>query len=1202
MQIDRRLISLLRTHYLALSIPVAAGFLGGVLVVIQARFLSSIISAVYLHRGTLQSVYPWLVFLLIIIVFRGILIWTGSYSASRLAIKIKTDLRTALYDHLNQLGLAYFQRGSSGEPGNTGELVQVSDQGIEALQAYFGQYIPQLALAVLVPLTVLIFILPLDLLSGVILLATAPLIPIFMVLIGDRAKLLTERQWITLSRMSAYFLDVIQGLGTLKAFGRSREQIKIINQIGERYRETTMGVLRVTFLSALALEWLAMLSTAIIAVEISLRLLYGRLDFQQAFFILILAPEFYLPLRLLGSRFHAGMAGVTAASRIFSILDSQPAAVAASSQPTRDRQVSLPAISAPLSVEFVGVHCAYQHNREVLSGVTFKLAPGELTALVGPSGAGKTTLVELLLGFQTAEQGQIWVNQQPLQAIPEQEWLSQIAWVSQDPYIFDTSVLENIRMARPGASESEVITAAKNAYAHDFILQLPEGYHTRVGERGSRLSAGQAQRLALARAFLKDSSLLILDEATANLDPHAAGEIQAALTNLIPGHTILVIAHNLETVRSADQIIVLSGGLVVAQGKHTQLEQSSRLYQRMLSGEIRLPAIPASAVKEHVEPHLLDLLPVDQTASESSAELSFASLRSLLSWLTPFKWLVLIPVLLGWATVLSGVGLLATSAYLISAAALQPSIALLQVPIVAVRAFGISRGLFRYLERCSSHDNTFKLINRLRVRFYQALEPLAPARLQDYHSGDLLNRIRLDLHALENFYLRVFSPALVWILVTSLICALLSVFSIQLGLTLLAFQLIAGLIIPILVRSVSHHPEAKLIQHQATLSAALVDGIQGIAELKIFDASSRYRNKFLKINQAIAAVQSQIDSISSSAGAIETTLAYLASWTILLLAIPLVSSGQVEGVFLAALVLATLTSFEAAQLLPQAAQALERGLSAANRLEEIVSLPAEITDPDHPYPAPAGSQVEFVGLDFAYPAPKLAVTPGFALKDIRFTLPAGKKVAVVGPSGAGKTTLANLLMRFWDYHGGKILLADLQLKGYCQEDARGQFAFVSQQSHFFNSTLADNLRLAKPGASQQELVTACENAQLGDFIASLPQGFDTWIGEGGARLSAGERQRLAIARALLKDAPVLILDEPTAHLDPLTGRKLVESLFENYQDRSILWITHRLAGMEAMDEILVIDSGQIVERGQHQDLLDRGGLYLHMWNLQHQAF
>ncbi|MGW8225434.1 MAG: thiol reductant ABC exporter subunit CydD [Anaerolineales bacterium] len=1202
MQIDRRLIALLRSHYLLLSLPVAAGFLGGVLVVIQARFLSSTINAVYLHRGNLQSVYTWLVYLLVIIIIRGILIWTGSHSASRLAIKIKTDLRTALYDHLDLLGPAYFQPDSSDEHGNTGELVQVANQGVEALQAYFGQYIPQLALAVLVPLTVLIFILPVDILSGVILLVTAPLIPFFMVLIGDRAKLLTERQWTTLSRMSTYFLDVIQGLGTLKAFGRSREQIKIIKQIGERYRDTTMGVLRVTFLSALALEWLAMLSTAVIAVEISLRLLYGRLGFQEAFFILILAPEFYLPLRLLGSRFHAGMAGLTAASRIFSILDSQPESVTVASQPTRDKQGSQPPISAPLSIGFVDVHCGYQLNQEVLSGVTFELAPGELTALVGPSGAGKTTLVELLLGFRSPQKGQILINQQPLQVIPGKEWLSQIAWVSQDPYIFNTSVLENIRMAHPGASEAEVIAAAKNAYAHDFILRLPGGYQTRVGERGSRLSAGQAQRLALARAFLKDAPLLILDEATANLDPHAAQEIQAALSNLILDRTTLVIAHNLETVRNADQIIVLSGGLVVAQGKHTQLQESSSLYQHMLRGEIKVPAIPASAVQERVEPQLLDLLPVDQPVPESNVKLSFASLRSLLSMLTPFSWLVLLPVLLGWATVLSGVGLLATSAYLISAAALQPSIAVLQVPIVAVRAFGISRGLFRYLERYTSHDNTFKLVNRLQARFYQALEPLAPARLQTYHSGDLLHRIRQDLHTLEDFYLRVFSPALVWILVTCFICALLGFVSIQLGLTLLAFQLTAGLVIPVLTRFASHHPETELIQHQAALFVVLVDGIQGMAEIKVFDASAKYRNKFLNLNQTIAAVQLRLNAISSSVGAVETTLAHLASWTVLLLAIPLVSSGQVEGVYLAALVLTALTSFEAAQPLPQAAQSLERGLAAADRLEEIVSLPAWVKDPEHPQPAPAGPQVEFVGLDFAYPDPNPVAAPGFALKDIRFILPPGKKVAVVGPSGAGKTTLANLLMRFWDYEGGEILLADLPLRGYHQEDVRKHFAFVSQHSHFFNSTLADNLRLAKPGANQQELVTACQNAQLGDFIAALPNRFDTWIGEGGARLSAGERQRLAIARALLKDAPVLILDEPTAYLDPLTGRKLVESLFANYPDRSFLWISHRLSAMQAMDEILVFDDGRIVERGQHQDLLDQAGLYLHMWNLQHQAF
>ncbi len=317
--------------------------------------MSKIVNSVYLQGETLQDVFRWLLILLALIIIRGILIWIGDYVASNMAIKIKTELRIQLYNHLNELGPNFLKPGSNSKGARTGEMIEVINQGIEELQAYYGQYIPQLALSVLVPLTILVFILPVDILSGVILLVTAPLIPLFMVLIGDRAKALTDEQWTALNRMSAYFLDVIQGLGTLKVFGRSRDQIQIINQIGERYRSTTMGVLRITFLSALALEWLAMLSTAIVAVEISLRLLYGRLSFEQAFFVLLLAPEFYLPLRLLGSRFHAGMAGVAAAGKIFSILDTQPSGICTPGGKSTKIHVSKFGARIPISVQLKDV-------------------------------------------------------------------------------------------------------------------------------------------------------------------------------------------------------------------------------------------------------------------------------------------------------------------------------------------------------------------------------------------------------------------------------------------------------------------------------------------------------------------------------------------------------------------------------------------------------------------------------------------------------------------------------------------------------------------------------------------------------------------------------------------------------------------------------------------------------------------------------
>ncbi len=801
----------------------------------------------------------------------------------------------------------------------------------------------------------------------------------------------------------------------------------------------------------------------------------------------------------------------------------------------------------------------------------------------------KSTIIDLLMGFIEPSDGQILINKQPIQNIPTKDLLAQIAWVSQEPYLFNQSVLENIRLARPDASEIQVITAAKDAYAHEFISQLPQGYQTNIYERGSRLSAGQAQRIALARAYLKDAPLLILDEGTANLDPRTAQDVNSALMSLFSGRTALVAAHNLSTVQCADQIIVIANGLVVESGEHNQLMALNGLYRSMVQGENPLPTRQPVFVEQDNSLKPINLRPGIQPSAIPDVDISFASLKSLLLLLSPFKWRVLLSILLGWGTVLSGVGLLATSAYLISAAALATSIAVLQVPIVAVRTFGITRGLFRYLERCVSHDNTFRLVNRIRVRFYQALEPLAPARLQQYQSGDLLNRVRQDMVSLEDFYVRVISPPVVWVLVTIVTSGLLAIFSFQLALALLIFQVLAALIIPVMVRYLSRKPERNLIQYQADLSAALVDGVQGMAEIRVFDVTESQSDLVQSINQKIADLQTHLSKITSTVGAVETSLAHLASWTVLLLAIPLVSDGQIAGVFLGTIILITLASFEAAQPLPQAAQALERGLAAANRLEEIVSTPPEVINPAHPVPASAGCHLEVKSLNFSYSHAGQDRQDDQVLKDISFDLSPGKRMAIVGPSGAGKSTLANLLLRFWDYKQGTIHLERTDIRDYRQEDIRGRFSLISQRTFLFNGTLGDNLSLAKPAASMDDLDEVCAIAQLKDFIASLPKGYDTWVGEGGARLSAGERQRLAIARALLKGSPIMILDEPTAYLDPLTEDKLVHNLIANYPQLSMLWISHRLVGMPRMDEILVLDKGMIVERGTHQQLLDRKG-------------
>lgn len=589
----RRLMQMAIAHRRPLVLAVALGLLAGLVTVGQARLLSHVVSQVFLQGDTLAAVGAPLLGFLLLALGRAGLVWGSEAAAHRLADGVKRHLRDRLAAHLLALGPAY----AHGE--RSGELANTVVEGVEALDAYLRQYLPQVALAALVPLAVLILVFPRDWVSGLVLLLTAPLIPLFMILIGSAAEALTRRQWTSLSRMSAHFLDVLQGLSTLKHLGRSREQIEAIARVSDRFRQATMGVLRVAFLSALVLEMVATLSTAVVAVQVGLRLLYGYLSFEQAFFVLILAPEFYLPLRLLGSRFHASVEAASAAERIWEILDSGPPAEAGAGPSAESNEPAWPTGHGPdgrapdqtgFALVFDDVHYAYEGGqRPALHGISFRIDPGETVALVGGSGAGKTTVAYLLLRFLTPDLGNIALAQsegisgrRPLADLPPDAWRQRVAWVPQEPTLFYGTVAQNLRMARPWATMDEVVWAAKQAHAHAFVQDLPRGYDTHVGERGARLSGGQVQRLALARAFLKDAPLLILDEATANLDPEIEALVQEALGRLLRGKTALLIAHRLATVYRADRILVLDEGRIVEEGKHAQLLRRDGVYRRLV--------------------------------------------------------------------------------------------------------------------------------------------------------------------------------------------------------------------------------------------------------------------------------------------------------------------------------------------------------------------------------------------------------------------------------------------------------------------------------------------------------------------------------------------------------------------------------------------------------------------------------------------
>jgi len=568
----------------------------------------------------------------------------------------------------------------------------------------------------------------------------------------------------------------------------------------------------------------------------------------------------------------------------------------------------------------------------------------------------------------------------------------------------------------------------------------------------------------------------------------------------------------------------------------------------------------------------------------------------LLGFLKPFWGGVALSVLASVATIASSIGLLGTSAYLISYAALRPSIAFLQVAIVGVRFFGISRGVFRYLERLTSHSVNFQLLSRLRVWFYQALEPLAPACLLQYRSGDLLQRAVGDIDVLENFYVRVVAPPLSALLITAGAGLLLGSWDVRLAGVLVGGLLLGGIAVPLVSYRLSRDPGRQLIGLRSELSASYVETLQGMADLLAYGQEGVTRQRMAHLEGQLSGAQMRLAWAGGAGNALGQLVANLTLLAVLVVAIPLVGGGQLDGILLAVVSLVVLASFEAVAPLPQAAQTLEASLKAARRLFELVDAEAAVAEPETPRPAPGSGTISIQKLSFRYAANLPA-----ALQDVDLTLAPGRKVALVGPSGAGKSTLLALLMRFWDTPAGTIRIDGQDIRSFRSRDARRLFSLVPQSTYIFTATLRQNLLLACPGAGEAELERALAQAGLMDWARQLPDGLDTWLGERGQQMSGGERQRLALARALLQDAPVLLLDEPTAHLDTISERQMIETLHAVFHKRTVLWATHSLSGMDWMDEIVVLEHGRVVERGTHPQLLGANGLYAHLYQIQHDA-
>ena len=541
---------------------------------------------------------------------------------------------------------------------------------------------------------------------------------------------------------------------------------------------------------------------------------------------------------------------------------------------------------------------------------------------------------------------------------------------------------------------------------------------------------------------------------------------------------------------------------------------------------------------------------------------------------------------LGAGAVASAVGLMATSAWLISRAAQHPSVQALAVAVVGVRFFGVSRGLFRYAERLVGHDAAFRVLADLRVSVWRRLEVLAPAGLPAFRSGDLLARLVSDVDALQDLMLRVLPPWLVAATVGGASVVLVASLLPSAGVVLAVMLTLAATVVPALTRRLSQRSEARTATARGGLAASVVDLLQGSADLIAYGAVPAQLASTTAADAELTRTAAAAARTAGIGAGLSSLLGGLAVWGALLVGIGAVHDGRVAGVALAVLALTPLAAFESVAGLPAAAQALTRVRHAAARVFAVVDAPDPVPEPADPSPAPQDVGIVVRGLTARWPG-----ASGPALEGVDLDLPTGRRVALIGPSGAGKSTLAAVLLRFVPYAAGSVTLGGVEIDQLGGDQVRALVGLAAQDAYIFDTTLEENLRLARPQATAGDLADALAAARLSDWVASLPSGLATRVGERGAALSGGQRQRLAVARALLADFPVLVLDEPGEHLDTATADALTADLLDATRGRTTLLITHRLTGLEEVDEIVMLDRGRVVERGTHDELVALGGRY-----------
>jgi ATP-binding cassette subfamily B protein len=1169
MHFDPRLWAFTQGQRGKMALGVVLGLLALLTGIARFAFLGRFIALVFQQRLAAELAPPLLAAAAAILL-RAWLDHARTLTAHRSASVIQLDLRGRLYDKILQLGPAWFGAERTG-----GVMLSMVD-GVEQLQTFFGQYIPQLTIAAFAPIAIFAFIAWWDMPVATVMLAAALFTLILPMTVNRRSAQASRARQRAFKNFGEEFLDAVQGLPTLKAFGQSGSYGAMLAAKARALSDSTFWVLAISVATRGLTDLGTAFGAAAALVYGAYRVNAGEMSLEALLIVLMAGTEIFRPLRDLRGVLHAGLNGESAAAGINTLLETP---IAAPSGPNRAQNLTP-------SIAFDDLGFAYPGGRRAAhKNLSFEIKAGERVGVVGPSGSGKSSIVRLLLRLHDPQTGAVRIGGQDLRTLDPDSIRSMIAVVAQDTYLFHGTVEENLRLGRPDATEEQLVAAASAANAHGFIQGLPNGYQTVIGERGASLSGGQRQRIAIARALLRDSPILVLDEALSSVDAENEATIQQALDRLMVGRTTLILAHRLSSVIGADRILVLGDGAVVQSGRHADLIAIAGPYRDLMG-----PQTQAAPTGET----LAELAPEEARTAERGAVVASLSqdaatvgwpetIRTLMRVVRPYHGKLAVTVVCGIGRVIAFIGVGVLGALLLAHVREHAPFGMLAIALLLAAP---AAGLLHYMESWIAHAMAYALLAEMRIDLFRKLDALAPAYLLRRRSGDLVALATQDVETVEYFFAHTIAPAIVAFLVPAAVLAALGAIAWPLALALAPFLFYAGFS-PFRGRKRIDALGSSARGALGTLGAYATETIQGLSELVAFNAAGTRKTGFM---DAVRHYQSMrlalLSDLTFQTSALEVATGFgglavagTGAW--------LVAQGALAPGMLPLVVLISVAAFLPVSEIAQVGRQLADTIASTRRLAVVHAEPVAIADGfSDPVAPPGGSAVRFDAVTFAYPGRSVP-----ALEEISFDVPAGATVALVGPSGAGKTTIANLLLRFWDPDAGAIRLDGADLRDLRLDGLRARIALVSQDTYLFNDTLEANVRLARPDATSEQIELALSRAALKEFVAGLPEGLATRVGERGVQLSGGQRQRIAIARAFLKDAPLLVLDEATSHLDTISEAAVRSALDALMVDRTTIVVAHRLSTIRAADAILVLRAGRLIEAGTHPELVARRGVY-----------